>query len=367
MKFDTPATTNPIDQLKMVGQPTDRIDGPLKTTGTAPLRLRAARRRCPNPAYGVVVGAAIAKGRIAVMDTAPRRRRPASSPIVTARNAGKLGKGEQEHRQAARRPRDRALPPGDRRWSWPRRSSRRATPRADRRRLRAARTATSTSPRQRTARRSSRSETPQSGAGAGRSRRLRRRLRRGAGEARRDLHDARPEPRDDGAARVDRGLGRRQAHAVDVQPDDRLGRGRCRQDARHAQGERAPRSRRSSAAASAASCSCASDAVHGRARRARRRPAGEGRARAPADDQQHDPPAGDHPAHPHRRGARRPASTAIAHESWSGDLPGGGPETAVNQTRLLYAGANRMTRDAPRRARPARGQRHARAGRGRRH
>ena len=26
-----------------------------------------------------------------------------------------------------------------------------------------------------------------------------------------------------------------------------------------------------------------------------------------------------------------------------GDLPGGGPETAVNQTRLLYAGANRMT------------------------
>jgi xanthine dehydrogenase YagR molybdenum-binding subunit len=35
--------------------------------------------------------------------------------------------------------------------------------------------------------------------------------------------------------------------------------------------------------------------------------------------------------------------TAIAHESWSGDLPGGGLETAVNQTRLLYSGANRMT------------------------
>ena len=29
MKFDTPATTNPIDQLKIVGRPTDRIDGPL--------------------------------------------------------------------------------------------------------------------------------------------------------------------------------------------------------------------------------------------------------------------------------------------------------------------------------------------------
>jgi xanthine dehydrogenase YagR molybdenum-binding subunit len=35
--------------------------------------------------------------------------------------------------------------------------------------------------------------------------------------------------------------------------------------------------------------------------------------------------------------------TAIAHESWSGDLPGGRPEAAVMQTRLLYAGANRLT------------------------
>ena len=35
MKFDTPATSNPIDQLKIIGHPTSRIDGPLKTTGTA--------------------------------------------------------------------------------------------------------------------------------------------------------------------------------------------------------------------------------------------------------------------------------------------------------------------------------------------
>jgi xanthine dehydrogenase YagR molybdenum-binding subunit len=35
--------------------------------------------------------------------------------------------------------------------------------------------------------------------------------------------------------------------------------------------------------------------------------------------------------------------TAIGHESWSGDLKGGGPETAVGQTRLLYAAPNRMT------------------------
>ena len=35
--------------------------------------------------------------------------------------------------------------------------------------------------------------------------------------------------------------------------------------------------------------------------------------------------------------------TAIGHESWSGNLPGGKPEAAVQQTRLLYGGANRMT------------------------
>jgi xanthine dehydrogenase YagR molybdenum-binding subunit len=35
MKFENPATLNPIDQLKIIGHPTDRIDGPLKTTGTA--------------------------------------------------------------------------------------------------------------------------------------------------------------------------------------------------------------------------------------------------------------------------------------------------------------------------------------------
>jgi xanthine dehydrogenase YagR molybdenum-binding subunit len=35
--------------------------------------------------------------------------------------------------------------------------------------------------------------------------------------------------------------------------------------------------------------------------------------------------------------------TAIAHESTSGNLPDGKPETAVDQTKLLYAGANRLT------------------------
>ena len=37
--------------------------------------------------------------------------------------------------------------------------------------------------------------------------------------------------------------------------------------------------------------------------------------------------------------ARDGRITAIGHEGWSGNLPEGKPETAVLQTRLLYAGA----------------------------
>src|SRR3954468_14395334 len=93
MKFDTPATTNPIDRLKIVGQPVDRIDGPLKTTGTA----RYAYEHhdvAPNTAYGYVVGSAIAKGRIVSIDPSAARAAPGVLGIVTAKNAGKLEKGE---------------------------------------------------------------------------------------------------------------------------------------------------------------------------------------------------------------------------------------------------------------------------------
>jgi xanthine dehydrogenase YagR molybdenum-binding subunit len=93
MKFDTPATTNPIDQLKVIGKPTDRVDGPLKTTGTAPYAYER-HDVAPDAAYGYVIGAGIAKGRIASMDLAAARAAPGVVAIVTARNAGKLGKGD---------------------------------------------------------------------------------------------------------------------------------------------------------------------------------------------------------------------------------------------------------------------------------
>ncbi|WP_137752187.1 aldehyde oxidoreductase molybdenum-binding subunit PaoC [Sphingopyxis sp. L1A2A] len=92
MKFDTPATTNPIDQLKVIGKPTNRIDGPLKTTGLAPYAYER-HDVAANQAYGYVVGSAIAKGRISSMNLDAAKAAPGVLAIVTAGTAGKLGKG----------------------------------------------------------------------------------------------------------------------------------------------------------------------------------------------------------------------------------------------------------------------------------
>ncbi|PZR10082.1 MAG: xanthine dehydrogenase [Azospirillum brasilense] len=92
MRFDTPATTNPIDRMKVVGQPLDRIDGPLKTTGTAPYAYER-HDVVPDQAYGWIVGSAIASGRITAMDLRAARAAPGVIAIVTHENAGHLGKG----------------------------------------------------------------------------------------------------------------------------------------------------------------------------------------------------------------------------------------------------------------------------------
>ncbi|SEL58288.1 xanthine dehydrogenase, molybdenum binding subunit apoprotein [Pseudoxanthomonas sp. GM95] len=93
MKFDTPATTNPIDQGKVIGKPHDRIDGPLKTTGSAPYAYER-HDVVPGQVYGFVVGATIAKGQIRSMDLAAAKAAPGVLGIVTAASAGKLGKGK---------------------------------------------------------------------------------------------------------------------------------------------------------------------------------------------------------------------------------------------------------------------------------
>ncbi len=92
MKFDSPAGKNPIDRMQVIGKPTDRIDGKFKTTGTAPYAYER-HDQVADPAYGYIVGAGIAKGRINAIDMADARRAPGVLAIVTAANAGKLTKG----------------------------------------------------------------------------------------------------------------------------------------------------------------------------------------------------------------------------------------------------------------------------------
>ncbi|RVP97611.1 aldehyde oxidoreductase molybdenum-binding subunit PaoC [Sinorhizobium meliloti] len=93
MKFDTPATTNPIDQGTVIGKPIPRIDGPLKTTGKA---IYAYEWHDPNNryAYGYIVGSAIAKGRIRSMDVAAARNAPGVIAVVTTDGVGELKKGK---------------------------------------------------------------------------------------------------------------------------------------------------------------------------------------------------------------------------------------------------------------------------------
>src|SRR5271167_443814 len=92
MQFDTPATTNPIDQLKVVGQPIPRIDGQLKTTGRA---IYAYEWHDPaiRYAYGYPVGAAIAKGRITSIDSSSAKNAPGVIAVVTALDVGERKKG----------------------------------------------------------------------------------------------------------------------------------------------------------------------------------------------------------------------------------------------------------------------------------
>ncbi|MGF7148600.1 xanthine dehydrogenase YagR molybdenum-binding subunit [Sphingomonas zeicaulis] len=92
MEFNAPAGTNLFDQSKIVGKSTPRIDGPLKTTGTAPYAYERYDV-VPNQAYGYVVGAAIAKGRIVSMDTSAARAAPGVIAIVTAPETKPVGKG----------------------------------------------------------------------------------------------------------------------------------------------------------------------------------------------------------------------------------------------------------------------------------
>lgn len=68
----------------IIGRPIDRVDGPLKVTGGA---TYAYENALEGTAYGYILGAAVAKGRIAEIDTAEAERAPAVLLVMTHRNA----------------------------------------------------------------------------------------------------------------------------------------------------------------------------------------------------------------------------------------------------------------------------------------
>jgi xanthine dehydrogenase YagR molybdenum-binding subunit len=96
MEFNTPAGQNLFDRAKVVGKSTPRIDGPLKTTGTAPYAYER-HDVAPNQAYGYILGSAIAKGRIASMDASEARAAPGVIAIVAATEHGPVGTSEWNH------------------------------------------------------------------------------------------------------------------------------------------------------------------------------------------------------------------------------------------------------------------------------
>ena len=88
--FDTPAGPNPIDQQKVIGHPHDRIDGPRKVSGQAPY-AQDYRDGISNIAYGFIVGAGIATGRIDRIDTREAEAAPGVLLVMTHLNAPKQG------------------------------------------------------------------------------------------------------------------------------------------------------------------------------------------------------------------------------------------------------------------------------------
>jgi xanthine dehydrogenase YagR molybdenum-binding subunit len=91
MEFKAPAETNLFDAAKIVGKSTPRIDGPLKTTGTAPYAYER-HDVVANQAYGYVLGSAIAKGRITSMDVSEALAAPGVITVVTSPDSDIPGK-----------------------------------------------------------------------------------------------------------------------------------------------------------------------------------------------------------------------------------------------------------------------------------
>ncbi|TCU15651.1 xanthine dehydrogenase YagR molybdenum-binding subunit [Rhizobium azibense] len=81
---ETTTPENRSSETRLIGQPIARVDGPLKVTGRA---TYAYEHAVEGAAYGCILGATIAKGRIVEIDTAKAERAPGVLHVMTYRNA----------------------------------------------------------------------------------------------------------------------------------------------------------------------------------------------------------------------------------------------------------------------------------------
>ena len=82
LKMDRPVESSLLDKAdqNIISRPIERIEGPLKVSGRA---RYAAEFKLPNMAHGVLVGAAIGKGRVIGIDAADAEKLPGVIKIVT--------------------------------------------------------------------------------------------------------------------------------------------------------------------------------------------------------------------------------------------------------------------------------------------
>ncbi|MBL8532972.1 MAG: xanthine dehydrogenase family protein molybdopterin-binding subunit, partial [Betaproteobacteria bacterium] len=91
MEMNEPAPPNALDENRqgLIGRPLDRVDGPWKVMGKAPYAFEV--RETAKPAYGCIVEATIAKGSIVAIDTREAERSGGVLLVLTHRNAPRQG------------------------------------------------------------------------------------------------------------------------------------------------------------------------------------------------------------------------------------------------------------------------------------
>src|SRR5258705_1377593 len=77
--------------MALIGQPIDRVDGPLKVTGRATYAYEYWGPEIGQPLYGFIVGARIGKGRVTRIDATRAEQSPGVRLVMTHENAPAQG------------------------------------------------------------------------------------------------------------------------------------------------------------------------------------------------------------------------------------------------------------------------------------